>query len=43
MSGARQVGEELTKEECDAQTGGLHPAELCGEDCSGCCDDWEWK
>lgn len=20
-------------------TGGLHPAEICGEDCSGCCDE----
>jgi hypothetical protein len=32
-----------TKAEIDAQTGGLHPAELCGEECSGCCDGWEWK
>lgn len=32
-----------TKDEIDAQTGGLHPTELCGEDCSGCCDEWEWK
>lgn len=27
----------MDRDEMDAQTGGLHPAEICGEDCSGCC------
>jgi hypothetical protein len=31
------------KAESDAATGGLHPSYVCGLDCSGCCDDWEWK
>ncbi len=31
------------KDEYDRQTGGLHPEEVCGEDCSGCCAEWEWK
>jgi hypothetical protein len=35
--------EGLTKDEIDAQTGGLHPEDMCGDDCSGCCDEWEWK
>lgn len=28
-----------SKDEFNEMTGGFHPASLCGEDCSGCCDD----
>ncbi|CPT12274.1 Uncharacterised protein [Mycobacteroides abscessus subsp. abscessus] len=31
------------KEDYDRLTGGLHPEEVCGEDCSGCCSEDEWK
>lgn len=31
----------MSRDEVDEQTGGLHPAEICGEDCSGCCDETE--
>ncbi|SIJ01560.1 Uncharacterised protein [Mycobacteroides abscessus subsp. bolletii] len=31
------------RESYDEQTGGLHPEEVCGEDCSGCCSKDEWK
>jgi hypothetical protein len=30
-----------SKDEFNEMTGGFHPASLCGEDCSGCCDDDE--
>lgn len=33
----------MTKDEYDELNNGLHPAEACGEDCSGCCDEWEYK
>lgn len=29
---------EVDRSVMDSQTRGLHPAEMCGEDCSGCCD-----
>lgn len=38
-----QMARANLRDEFDAQTGGLHPAAVCGEDCSGCCDEWEWK
>ena len=32
---------EGSRSELDARTGGLHPAETCGNDCAGCCEQGE--